>query len=372
MTWLAAIAIGQTLVAQHVALEGDDYADLGFLRQELRGKSLVQLGEATHGTAEFYLLKTRLVKFLHDELGYDTLILESGALETNLAMAQRNGLSDRELMESTVFDNFCWKEALPLFTYIKSRPKLRVLGMDPQFSSDAVLTLVSDLIKPYEPSLAEEAAKRLGEGYQFLGKTDQPEEFNKARDSYLEWLKDFDKKLGSIRFKTAERVASSTLRQAVKDLRRYWNYRPDTPLVERMALRDQIMAERTLAGLGKGRAVVWAHNGHIGRGLGYRILGDTLRDKLGAKTYAIGLFAREGEFYAHWERAVRPLPAAPDGLPSKFPAEGEAWFATTSAFREPLAAAEPENGGVLTFVPADRFDAVVSVSRSTAPTRLPR
>ena len=56
---------------------GAPVADLEPLRLALDGVRVVGLGEATHGTREFFLLKHRLLRFLVEELGYTVLAMEA-------------------------------------------------------------------------------------------------------------------------------------------------------------------------------------------------------------------------------------------------------------------------------------------------------
>ncbi len=51
----------------------EDFSDLESLRTTLDGVQLVLLGEADHRSGSDFLAKTRLVKFLHRELGFDVL-----------------------------------------------------------------------------------------------------------------------------------------------------------------------------------------------------------------------------------------------------------------------------------------------------------
>ena len=41
----------------------------------------MQLGESGHGVREFNLAKVRLIRFLHEEMGFDVLAFESGLFE---------------------------------------------------------------------------------------------------------------------------------------------------------------------------------------------------------------------------------------------------------------------------------------------------
>lgn len=53
--------------------------DLTPLRIALNGVRVVGLGEATHGSREFFLIRHRLLEFLVEELGFTTLAVEAGA-----------------------------------------------------------------------------------------------------------------------------------------------------------------------------------------------------------------------------------------------------------------------------------------------------
>lgn len=58
---------------------GSDSAttDLFFLLKELRGKSIVGLGEASHGTREFYVQKARIIEYLISKCDFKLLAFES-------------------------------------------------------------------------------------------------------------------------------------------------------------------------------------------------------------------------------------------------------------------------------------------------------
>ena len=55
----------------------DDFSDLQFLKPLLENKRIVQLGESSHGVAQFNQAKVRLIKFLHQECGFDIIAFES-------------------------------------------------------------------------------------------------------------------------------------------------------------------------------------------------------------------------------------------------------------------------------------------------------
>ena len=121
------------------SLGATDFSDLRFFEPLLKNKRIVQLGESGHGVAEFSMAKVRLIKYLHEELGYDVMAFESSTFECERAQKNMSMLTSLELMRACIFGVWHASEALPLFEYIKatqstSRP-LILAGFDEQTSS---------------------------------------------------------------------------------------------------------------------------------------------------------------------------------------------------------------------------------------------
>jgi erythromycin esterase len=122
------------------SLGATDYSDLRFFGPLLANKRIVQLGESGHGVAEFSMAKVRLIKYLHEELGYDVIAFESSMYECERAQKNVAVYTPMELMRGCIFGVWHSDEALPLFEYIKqtqstSRP-LILAGFDGQTSSN--------------------------------------------------------------------------------------------------------------------------------------------------------------------------------------------------------------------------------------------
>ena len=118
-----------------------DFSDLGFLETALQGKRLVQLGESGHGVSEFSLAKVRLIKFLHEELGYDVIAFESSLFACWEAESRAESLGGTGLLAYCPFAVWNVAEVLPLFEYVASTKKtarpLTLAGFDVQFSTGA-------------------------------------------------------------------------------------------------------------------------------------------------------------------------------------------------------------------------------------------
>ena len=138
-TWLKS----HTNAVRTVDFADDDFSDLEPLGDAVGAARVVQLGEPSHGAGSAFAAKARVVRFLHQHLGFDVLIWESGLYDVALAQAQmRSSVSDAVTAARTGLFSL-WSQAAevrPLFEYIKaSQPTLRPLdmaGFDLQVTAD--------------------------------------------------------------------------------------------------------------------------------------------------------------------------------------------------------------------------------------------
>ncbi|HEX5760145.1 MAG TPA: erythromycin esterase family protein [Thermoanaerobaculia bacterium] len=86
--WLAAHAAA----VRSIDPADEDFSDLAPLAAAIGGARVVQLGEATHGDGSTFLAKARLIRFLHQEMGFDALAWEAGFFDCrDMAAALRGG-----------------------------------------------------------------------------------------------------------------------------------------------------------------------------------------------------------------------------------------------------------------------------------------
>jgi erythromycin esterase len=83
VAWLAAHAIPMRSISPADTI----FADLKPLKEVIGDARIVMLGEATHGDGAGILARTRLIRFLHQEMGFDVLAFESSMY--NCAAADR-------------------------------------------------------------------------------------------------------------------------------------------------------------------------------------------------------------------------------------------------------------------------------------------
>ncbi len=109
--------------------ESKEISDFSFLKKELKNKNVVLLGEMTHRYGNIFEMKARLIEYLHKELGYTTIAIESPMYD--LWKASQNRL-DINTLNKSIWD--VWsdsKEFQRLSKYIIDN-KLKVIGFDSQ------------------------------------------------------------------------------------------------------------------------------------------------------------------------------------------------------------------------------------------------
>ena len=120
----------------------NDYRDLQFLKELWKDKKLILLGEQSHGEGTVFEAKVRLIKFLHEEMGFEIVAFESGLYDNYKAYQELNSVKAGgkiPLYESILPIWSDAREVEELVDYIQQESKgdtpLRVTGFD-FFTSD--------------------------------------------------------------------------------------------------------------------------------------------------------------------------------------------------------------------------------------------
>jgi erythromycin esterase len=118
-----------------------DFDDLQPLKKSIGSSRVVMLGEQTHGDGAAFDAKTRLIRFLHEKMGFNVLAFESGLYDCEVGNALLSqGKPRAEVLNASIFEIWASGEKmLPLFDYLaatkKTRRPLVLTGFDIQFSS---------------------------------------------------------------------------------------------------------------------------------------------------------------------------------------------------------------------------------------------
>jgi erythromycin esterase-like protein len=327
---------------------GDDTADLDPLLRLAQGRSFVLLGEATHGTHEFYELRARITRRLVDEQGFDAVVVEGDWPDTLHLDAYVRGGNEESIDAAFAayarFPTWLWANR-PVKAFVEW---LRGFNAS-RLASDRVgfygLDLYSlyrsaEAVIQYLESVDPDQALRARELYRALDHVRDPQGYGyeaarglrpdcgaAAARLLTQLVRNAPDYVGNDgadardRQFHAERNAYVVL-NAEKYYRAMFEARAST-----WNLRDAHMAN-TIAALRRhfracgrpGRLVVWAHNSHLGDARATEMgargewnVGQLLRESFGDQALLVGFTTYTGHVTAarDWElpaerRWVRP------------------------------------------------------------------
>jgi erythromycin esterase-like protein len=292
----------------------------------------VLLGEATHGTHEFYKARSQITKRLIKEKGFTVIAWEADwpdALRINRFIQNRS--SDLSALESLSdfkrFPTWMWRNAdiLDLLGWLRShnesvpvrKPRVGVYGMD-LYSLHSSMQAVIEYLEKVDPEAAREARRRyscfehFGEDPQAYGVTAGADRLLSCEEPVVEQLQELHRKTASLLSRDG-RLASDELffakqnAEVTKEAERYyramyrgrpntWNLR-DTHMVDTL---DRLMAHLKEEGE-QPKAIVWAHNSHLGdaratslRERGELNVGQLVRERHGRDAVLVGFTTYEG------------------------------------------------------------------------------
>jgi erythromycin esterase-like protein len=257
---------------------------------------LVMLGEATHGTHEFYRERTAITKRLIEEKGFDAVVLEADwtdAFRTNEFVhgTSENQTAEQSLSGFTRFPQWMWRNTdfRNLVASIRSTNDARktntsrvgIYGMDLYGVSESLQSVV-EYLKRIDSEAGNRAVRRYAcfekygdklEQYGYdVSKDEKKSCERQASEQFQEMEKHFNDWLGNTNRQRDEQLFSAYQNaRVVKNGEAYYrlSYKGN---FSTWNLRDGHMAEtlqsliRYLDAVGsaKSKLVVWAHNTHQG------------------------------------------------------------------------------------------------------------
>jgi erythromycin esterase len=118
-----AILKGYANVVRSIDPADSDYSDLSGLRTAIGGARIVLLGEQTHGEGSTFQAKTRLVKFLHAQMGFEVLAFESGLYDCARIWenVEAGGEVSKEVVGSLFYMYATSVQTQELFRYVQGQ-----------------------------------------------------------------------------------------------------------------------------------------------------------------------------------------------------------------------------------------------------------
>jgi erythromycin esterase len=114
---------------------GNQY-NLNFLKKAVGSSSIVGLGEATHGSSEFFLLRNEIIKYLVDSMGFSVIALESSFVPIMQVNNLVGKVSSKKILDSLFGRIHQTSEMEALFDWVgqkaSSGKNIVVAGFDMQ------------------------------------------------------------------------------------------------------------------------------------------------------------------------------------------------------------------------------------------------
>jgi len=315
-------------------------ADLHALADAVKDKRVVMLGEATHGTNEFYQIRAELSKLLIENHGFSFIAVEGDwpdADRLHRYITKGEGPSAREVLKRNHrWPTWMWanEEVAKLAEWMKGK-NAGFYGLD-VYSLFQSMDEVVRYLKAKEPELAEEIKKRYACFEPF--ETDEISyarslikfpagcksevllNLQKILDLRVKKITEDDDRLFSAQqnARTAAN-AEAFYRAMIGPEDNSWNVR-DTHMMDTL--------DRLLERHGEGaKAIVWAHNTHIGdyratdmADAGYVNLGGLARQSYGKENVAlVGFGTYEGKVLAsHSWGGVEEIMTVPPAVENSY------------------------------------------------------
>ena len=169
--------IGIAQVAEHVnnqnvftlsSINPSDtsYNDLSFLKKVLSNNQVLLLGEKAHGEGSFTLAKTRMINYLVKNLGYNTIVFESGFFDACYVGKALNNYNNPDKIFRAAFPYILYntKEFGALKIWLVKKIKadsVKLCGMDDQLgaiSYNMLIPYISTALKEYNFTLDTSSA----------------------------------------------------------------------------------------------------------------------------------------------------------------------------------------------------------------------
>lgn len=128
IVYFAKISYGQTKGevewikdnASEIINDNDDFQGFEFLDPLLVNRRIVMLGENTHGSNEYFYLKNRMIRYLHEQLGFNVLAWESNILDCYAVENSKENLAPKEMAMSSLHFVYRTDQVIPIIDYVKS------------------------------------------------------------------------------------------------------------------------------------------------------------------------------------------------------------------------------------------------------------
>ena len=312
-----------------------DSADVDAVVERVGEARVVLIGEASHGTSEFYRMRARITRALIEKAGFNVVGIEADWPDTSMLDRWVRGWKGPDLAEPPFgrFPRWMWRnrEMLEFVDWLAEHNRgqedsarmTSIHGLDLYSLYNSIHTVL-DYLERVDPAAAERARQRYGcfspweKEPATYGRATVSGEREDCEDQVVATLRDLLARRLEYRMSDGEALFDTEQNaRVVQSAERYyrvmyygsresWNLR-DTHMFSTL---QSVMKHRG----DDARAVVWAHNSHVGDAsateMGMRgetNIGHLAREEWGGDAYLIGFGTDRGTVAAasNWDEPMQ-------------------------------------------------------------------
>ncbi len=302
-------------LAEHAIPFADSSAsgsqDLMPLKQMIGNARVVALGEATHGTSEFFETKRRLLEFLVEQMGLNTFAMEVNGPEADRIddYMQRGTGDPEELLAGLNVWPWNSHEVLTMIEWMRThnqnagtKTAVTFNGFDmqlPHAAMDDVARYVRKVDPANQQTESAFACYRQYRDATFAYASVDPTTQKKCREGLEQVYDDLEQQ----RTRYEEASSAAEYARALHEARLVLQAEERYRTMANRDLRDQFMAENVEWMLDQAgpqsKAVLWAHNTHVDAALPMtKSMGAYLRKAFGSQMVSVGFSFYAGSFNA--------------------------------------------------------------------------
>jgi erythromycin esterase len=320
---------------------GTDFKDLEQLRPLIGDARIVSLGEATHGTREFFKLKHRMIEYCVSQLGFTMIGFEAeygATLAVNDYVLNGKG-NAVDVVAGMGFWTWDTEEVVALVEWVRAwnvanTHKVKFYGFDMQSSPASGMHLLAylDRVAPHLAAVCEQNIAPLASAYAaddlrlmpMIVRDQAAAQLATVLDAFVTQRADWISRSSETEWHLARQSA------IVLDQFARINAMDNESLswAKSWRFRDRCMAANVRSlldaeGLGT-KAVLWAHNGHVQRSpsVFFKVIeltnmGSHLHTMFGNEMVVFGFAFNQGSFQATDETGKlrdHTVPPAPEGF----------------------------------------------------------
>lgn len=279
----------------------------------VKGKRMVLLGEFNHGSKEVFIARNELIQQLHEKLGFDLILFESGLGELEVINMDKQELKVFELTQG-FFGPWRTKEFEGLMKYIQLN-EIEISGFDVQRTGSTFTDYLSEKMDNDRFKKAEE---------EFVALKSQLSNYNTVYDSINTPTSALIRVYEDIRDNLS--IDEEFSKKAIDNRIHFLTYMMDfikfKDWNKRWEARDRAMADNMKWILSRQepykKIIVIAHNFHVSKfNEKENVMGEFLSEDYADEMYVIGAFAGEGAYANNSGKPEQLSPPSEKGLDIK-------------------------------------------------------